>query len=176
MVTDRPRASPEQHRCGLGRGQHRLGLDPAFELLMEPLDRVGGVCALPLTAGQSDKGEEAVTGFLRPPPCIERPFADEGSQALLDLRGRGGVDYVCIVGRDLFMQPIERVGRLVSVLMDRAALGRPVAPEGSQRLLEPGRTTVPFRIKRMIASSASGRTFQVSQSAFTFRRTQLTVS
>ena len=44
------------------------------------------------------------------------------------------------------MQPIERVGRLVSVLMDRAALGRPVAPEGSQRLLEPGRTTVPFRI------------------------------
>jgi hypothetical protein len=32
---------------------------------MEPLDRVGGVCALPLTAGQSGKGEEAVTGFLQ---------------------------------------------------------------------------------------------------------------
>jgi hypothetical protein len=96
--------------------------------------------------------------------------------ALLDLRRRGGVDHVGIVGRDLFAQPFGRVGQLVSVLMDRAALGRYVAPEGSQRLLELGRTTVPFSIKGMIASSASGRAFQASQSAFTFRRTRLTVS
>jgi len=81
---------------------------------MEPLDRVGGVCALPLTAGQSGKGEERVTGFLQAVGhrlALSRHFADEGSQALIDLRGRGGVDYVCIVGRDLFMQPIERVGQ-----------------------------------------------------------------
>jgi hypothetical protein len=32
----------EQHGCGLGRGQHCLGLDPTFELLVEPFDRVGG--------------------------------------------------------------------------------------------------------------------------------------
>jgi len=31
---------PEQHGCGLGRGQHCLGFDPAFELLAEPFDCV----------------------------------------------------------------------------------------------------------------------------------------
>ena len=29
--------SPEQHGCGLGRGQDCLGFDPALELLMQPL-------------------------------------------------------------------------------------------------------------------------------------------
>src|ERR1700739_4091980 len=125
------------------------------------------------------------------------------------------------------------------MLVDRAALGRHVAPEGGQRLLQPSaavddqelwraqpsldeivengapplaglathvldgqqhlwpssrtpsttsstievafrssrtRTTVPSRIKRMIGSSASGRAFQASQSALTFRHTRLTVS
>ena len=37
-------------------------------------------------------------------------------------------------------------------------------------------TTVPSRISRTIGSSASERAFQASQSAFTFRRTRLTVS
>src|ERR1700757_2639040 len=39
---------PEQHRRGLGRGQHRLGFDPALELFVEPFDRIGGARALPL--------------------------------------------------------------------------------------------------------------------------------
>ena len=55
---------PKQHGCGLGRGQHRLGFYPTLELLMEPFDRVGGACALPLAAGQPGKGEEPVAGFL----------------------------------------------------------------------------------------------------------------
>ncbi len=32
---------PEQHWHGLGAGQQGLGLDPAPELVVEPLDRVG---------------------------------------------------------------------------------------------------------------------------------------
>src|SRR3954470_22809613 len=39
---------PEQHRRGLGRGQHRLRLDPALELLVQPLDRVRGPGRLPV--------------------------------------------------------------------------------------------------------------------------------
>jgi hypothetical protein len=42
---------PEQHGGGLSRRQHRLGLDPAFELLVEPFDRVGGSRTLPLADG-----------------------------------------------------------------------------------------------------------------------------
>ena len=37
---------PKQHGCGLGRGQHCLGLDPTFELLVEPFDCVGGTRTL----------------------------------------------------------------------------------------------------------------------------------
>jgi hypothetical protein len=55
---------PEQHGCGLGGGQHRLGLDAALEVLMEPFDRVGGARALPLAERQLGKGEEPLTGLL----------------------------------------------------------------------------------------------------------------
>ena len=36
------------------------------------------------------------------------------------------------------MPPLGSVGQQVAVLVNRAALGRHVAPEGSQRLLQPG--------------------------------------
>jgi hypothetical protein len=36
------------------------------------------------------------------------------------------------------MQPLGRVSQQVAMLVDRAALGRHVAPEGGQRLLQPG--------------------------------------
>jgi hypothetical protein len=36
------------------------------------------------------------------------------------------------------MQPLGRVSKQVAVLVDGAALGRHVAPEGGQRLLQPG--------------------------------------
>ena len=39
---------PEQHGRGLRRGQHGLRLDAALELLVQPLDRVGGPRRLPL--------------------------------------------------------------------------------------------------------------------------------
>jgi hypothetical protein len=44
-----------QHRGGLGGRQNRLGLDAALELLMEPFDRIGGACALPLAERQPGK-------------------------------------------------------------------------------------------------------------------------
>jgi len=48
-------ACPEQHRCGLGGWQHRLGLDPALELLMEPFDRVAGARLFHWLRGSSAK-------------------------------------------------------------------------------------------------------------------------
>src|SRR5439155_2217892 len=68
---------------------------------------------------------------------LSRPFADESPSPLLDFRSRGGVDHVVVIGRDRLMQPLRRVGEQVAVLVDRAALGRHVAPEPGQRLLQP---------------------------------------
>src|SRR5215470_8243935 len=55
---------PEQHGCGLGRGQHCLGLEAAFELLVEPFDGVGCACTFPLAGGQPGEGEQPVTGLF----------------------------------------------------------------------------------------------------------------
>ena len=90
---------------------------------------------------QPGEGEEPITGLLEAVGhrlAFEPPFADEGPPARLDFRRRGGVDHVVVVGRDLLMQPLGCVGEQVAVLVDRAALGRHVAPEGGQRLLQPG--------------------------------------
>src|SRR3954467_11717685 len=77
---------PEQHRGGLGRGQHRLGLDPALEFLVKPLDGVGGSGRLPLAGRQSGEGEELLAGLLQAVgdgPALEPPLAQEGFAALL---------------------------------------------------------------------------------------------
>src|SRR5436190_24206888 len=81
-----------------------------------------------------------ITGFLEAVGhrlAFEPPFAEEGTSALPDFRSLGGVDHVVVIGRDLLMQPLRRVGEQVAMLVDRAALGRHVAPERSQRLLQP---------------------------------------
>src|SRR6516225_11425630 len=39
---------PEQHASGIRAGQHALGLDAPLELLVQPLDGVGGADGLPL--------------------------------------------------------------------------------------------------------------------------------
>ena len=86
---------PEQHRCSLGRWQHRLGFDPALELLVEPFDRVGGASALPLAGRQPGEGKEPITGLLEAVGyrlAFEPPFAKEGPAALFDLGRRGGVE------------------------------------------------------------------------------------
>ena len=78
-------------------GQHRLGLDPALELFVEPFDDVGGTRALPLAGWQPGEGEVPVTGLLESAGrrlAFEPPFADEGPSACLDICRRGGIDDV----------------------------------------------------------------------------------
>src|SRR5262249_43330562 len=69
--------------------------------------------------------------------AFEPPFADEGTATHLDFCSRGGVDHVVVVGRDLLMQALGCMNEQVAVLVNRAALGRHVAPEGGQCLLQP---------------------------------------
>src|SRR5207302_10039222 len=69
--------------------------------------------------------------------AFEPPFAKEGPAALFDLGRRGGVDHVVVVGRDLVVQRGGSVGEQVAMLVDGAALGRHIAPQSSQRLLQP---------------------------------------
>src|SRR6516164_6689259 len=57
--------SPEQHCSSFGRRtQHSLRLDASLELLVQPLDRVGGTRALPLFGRQAGEAEQTCAGFL----------------------------------------------------------------------------------------------------------------
>src|SRR5271168_156341 len=55
---------PEQHGGGVCRWQNGLCLDPSFELLVQPLDRIGRARAAPLVRRQAGEGEQTVAGFL----------------------------------------------------------------------------------------------------------------
>ena len=112
---DLPRGEqrPEQHRSSIGRRQHGLGFDPSLELLMQTLDCVRCSCASPLARRQAGEGEEAVAGFLQAVgdgAMTQPPLADEGLTAGLDFFGRGGVDHVGVIGGDLVVQTLGRVG------------------------------------------------------------------
>src|SRR5438105_10592787 len=101
---------------------------------------IRGASALPLAGRQPGEGEEPITGLLEAVGyCLafEPPFAKEGAAALFDLGWRGGVNHVVVVGRDLVVQPRGRVGQQVAMLVDGAALGRHIAPQRGQRLLQP---------------------------------------
>src|SRR6516164_3529355 len=98
------------------------------------------VRALPLAERQPGEGKEPITSLLEAVGhrlAFEPPFADEGPPQRLNLARRGGVDHVGVVGRDLLVQTLGSMGEQVAVLVDRAALGRHVAPEPGQRLLQP---------------------------------------
>jgi hypothetical protein len=55
---------PEQHGSGVCRRQHGLGLDPSFELLVQPFDRICSPRASPLARWQSCEGEQPRAGFF----------------------------------------------------------------------------------------------------------------
>src|SRR5947207_9313507 len=77
----------QQHGCGSRRWQHSLRLDPSLELLVQPLDGIGGANAAPLTQRQSREAEEPVAGFLQAVgdgTMLEPPFADERLAPRLD--------------------------------------------------------------------------------------------
>src|SRR5438876_10168181 len=90
--------------------------------------------------GSRVKGKEPITGLLEAVGyrlAFESPFVKEGPAALFDLGRRGGVDHVVVVGRNLVVQPRGGVGEQIAMLVDGAALGRHIAPQSSQRLLQP---------------------------------------
>src|SRR5205807_9690572 len=92
---------------------------------------------------QASEGEEAVAGFLQAVgdgAVLEPPLADEGLAACLDFLGRGGVDHVSVVGGDLVVQTLGRMGEQVPVLMNRASLHRHAAPNSRNRLVQPSGT------------------------------------
>src|SRR3954464_12077364 len=63
--------------------------------------------------GGAGEGERAPAGF---PQAVgggavtEPPLSDEGLTAGLDFLGRGGVDHVGVIGGDLVVQALGRVG------------------------------------------------------------------
>ena len=75
---------PEQHDGGVCTRQHGLRLDPSFELLVQPLDRIGRARVAPLVRRQSREGEQPIAGFLQAVgdgAVLEPPLADEGLAA-----------------------------------------------------------------------------------------------
>jgi hypothetical protein len=133
-------------------------------------------------------------------------FAYERLALRLDLRLRGGVDHIIVVGGDFFVQPVGRMGEKISVLMHRTALSWRVAPERGKSFFEARRAidddefwrfqAAVNQISRSVRQAASlsppmfltfegqpddrlvlrERAFQASQSPFTLRQTRLTVS
>jgi hypothetical protein len=115
------------------RWQHGLRLDPSLELLMQPLDGVGGAHAAPLTWRQPREGEEPVAGFLQAVgdgAMLEPPFADKRLAPRLDLLRRRHVDHVVVVGGDLVVQALGCMRQQVAVFVDGAALNRHAIPDG----------------------------------------------
>src|SRR4051794_13689293 len=81
--------------------------------MMQTLDRVRCSRASPLARRQAGEGEEALAGFLQAVgdgAVTEPPLSDEGLTAGLDFLGRGGVDHVGVIGGDLVVQALGRVG------------------------------------------------------------------
>src|SRR3979409_1910746 len=93
-----PDASSAPNNIGAGAGgggQTGLGCDPAFEFLVQTLERVGGAYASPLARRQAHEGEQAVSCLLQAVSngaVLEPPFSDEGLAADFDLLRRRGID------------------------------------------------------------------------------------
>jgi hypothetical protein len=77
----RGKQHPEQHGCGVCLRQYGLRLDPSLELIVQPLDCIGGAHAAPLARRQAREGKQAFSCFLQAVgngAMLEPPFADEG--------------------------------------------------------------------------------------------------
>lgn len=97
----------------------------SLELLVQALDGVGGARALPLALRQPREGEEPVAGFLQAVgdrTMLQPLFADEGLAPGFDLLVCRRVDHVVVVGGDLLVEALGRMGQQVAVLVNCAAL------------------------------------------------------
>ena len=75
--------------------------------------------------GSRVKANSALAGLLQAVghgAALQPPLAQERLAPRLDLLRGLGVDHVGVVGRDLLMQPLRRVGQEVAMLVNRAAL------------------------------------------------------
>jgi hypothetical protein len=55
---------PEQHGGGVGGRQHGLSFDPSLELLVQPLDRIGGARTAPLARRQTGRRHRGVPTYM----------------------------------------------------------------------------------------------------------------
>jgi hypothetical protein len=68
---------------------------------------------------------------------LEPPFADEGLAARLDLFARRGVDQIVIVGGDLLVQALRRVGQEVAQIVNGATLAATPSQTAAMALSSP---------------------------------------
>src|SRR5947207_10801290 len=88
------------------------------------------------------EGEETVACLLqavRHRFALEPPLAQEGLAASGDLRGRGSVDHVGVIGGDLVVQALGRVRQQVAMLVHGTSLHRHSLPDRGDGLLQPRR-------------------------------------
>jgi hypothetical protein len=68
-------------------------------------------------------------------PTLEPPLSDERLAAALNMRRCRGIKHVGVVGGDLLVQTLGRMGEQVPVLMHGAALHRDAIPHRGDGLL-----------------------------------------
>jgi hypothetical protein len=114
----------EKRFCGLERTTtHNIDSEqaPPFELFVQSFNRIRRPGAAPLARRQLGEGEELFVSFLEAignRPALKPPLADEGLAPGFDLLGRGRIDHVGVIGGDLVMQALGRVGEQIAMLMD----------------------------------------------------------
>ena len=112
---DLPRGhqGPEQHGRRFRVGQRALGLNPALELPVQAFDGVGGPQGLPLPRWIAQEGEQPLLCLfqaVRHAPASEPPLGHEGLARLAHVLGVLGVHHVGVVGLDLVVQFLRRMG------------------------------------------------------------------
>jgi hypothetical protein len=91
MLTWPDASSAQNNMAEVSRWQHGLRLDPLFELLVQPLDRIGRARVAPLARRQSCEGEQPIAGLLQAVgdgAVLKLPLADE-MKALRRLQSLG---------------------------------------------------------------------------------------
>src|SRR6516165_1619918 len=132
---------PEQHASGFGAGQQALRLDAPLKLLVQPLDGIGAPDRLPLLRRIAQEGEEPRAGLLQAIDdglALQPPFAHERLALGLHLLDRLSIDHVGVVGAELVVQLLRRMGQQVAMLVHRAALDRHLRPQRRERRLQAG--------------------------------------
>ena len=90
---------------------------------------------------------------VRHAPAAEPPLGQEGLALLAHLLGVFGVHHVGVVGLDLVVQRLRRMGEEVALLVHRAALHRNIAPQAGQRRLQALAAVYDQKLRRLQATA-----------------------